>query len=104
MLNSMRIVDPIHDLEHPQSIMTMSLLSCYSRIPDGISPSAWKAIESDIEMRNDQDALKLTKYADTGLMKECPLLTPKMTGKVQFSLCPPPTMTAQWLMTNSPEF
>ena len=79
MLNSMRIVDPIHDLEHPQSIMTMNPLSCYSGMPDGISPSAWKAIESDIEMRNDQDALQLKKCADTGVTMECPLPTPKMT-------------------------
>ena len=44
-------------------------------MPDGISLSAWKAMESDIEMRNDQDALKLKKYVDTGLTMECPLLT-----------------------------
>ena len=66
MLNSMRIVDPILDLEGPQSTMTMNPLSCYSGVPDGYSPSAWKAVQRDIDMRNDQDALKMSTYVETG--------------------------------------
>ncbi len=47
-------------------------------------PSAWKAIECDIELRNGQDALKLKKYADTkGSMDASPLLRTKVKGKVQ---------------------
>jgi hypothetical protein len=103
MFNSMRIVDPIQDLERPQSIMTIDPLSHHSGMPDGISPLAWKAIQSDIEMLNDQDVLKFKKYADTGLTMECPTLISKFTGKEQNSSSPPQQMTAPWDMRISPE-
>ncbi len=58
MLNSIRIVDPIQDLEAPQSTMTMNPLSCYSSVHYGISPLAWKAVQNDIDIRKNQDTIK----------------------------------------------
>ena len=77
MLDSMRIVDPILNLEGPQSTMTMNPLSCYSGVPDGISPSAWKAVQRDIGIRHDQDTLKMSTYVETGSLAECHLLRTK---------------------------
>ncbi len=72
MLNSMRIFDPILDLEGPQSFMTMNQLSCYSGVPDGISTSAWKAVPRDIDMRNDQDALNMSTCVETDSLAQWP--------------------------------
>jgi hypothetical protein len=78
MLNSMHIVDPILDLKCPQSTMTMNPSSCYSGVPDGIPPSAWKAVQRDIDMGNDQDALKLSTYVETDSLSDCHLLRTKV--------------------------
>ena len=41
MFNSMRVVDHIQELEHPQLSMTMNPFSCYSGVPNGVSPYAF---------------------------------------------------------------
>jgi hypothetical protein len=99
MLNSMRVVDSITDLEGQQSTMTMNPLSCYSGVPDGISPSAWKAVQRDINIRKDQDALKMSTYMETGSLDEMSLRT-KEAGLMQNSVSPPPKSISTWPITD----
>ena len=98
MLNSIRIVDPIQDLEDPQSAMTMNPLSCFSNVPYGISPSAWKAVQNDIAIRKNQDTIKTSTYVETGSLDEMSLRT-KDARMMQNSVSPPPKSISTWPIT-----
>jgi hypothetical protein len=102
MLNSIRIVDPIQDLEAPQSTMTMNPLSCYSSVPYGISPSAWKAVQNDIDIRKNQDTINMSTYMETGSLDAMSLRT-KDARMMQNGISPPPKSISMWPIADLPK-